>query len=44
MTEQAIALLHGFRRLRIRWEIATTSAKPSLTLAVAIICWRRLIH
>jgi hypothetical protein len=27
--EQSIALLHWFRRLRIRWNSATTSTKPS---------------
>ena len=30
VVEQTVALLHWFRRLRIRWEIpATTSTKPS---------------
>jgi hypothetical protein len=38
VVEQTIALLHWFRRLRIRWEIH----EAFLTLAMAIICWRRL--
>jgi len=38
VVEQSIALLHWFRRLRIRWEIR----EAFLGLACAIICWRRL--
>lgn len=40
--EQTIALLHWFRRLRIRWEIRDDIHEAFLTLACAIICWRRL--
>lgn len=40
--EQAVALLHLFRRLRIRWEIRDDLHEAFMTLAAAIICWRRL--
>jgi hypothetical protein len=36
------ALLHWFRRLRIRWEIRDDIHEAFMTLAAAIICWRRL--
>ncbi|WP_442930792.1 IS5 family transposase [Micromonospora sp. NBC_00421] len=42
VVEQTIALLHWFRRLRIRWEIRDDIHEAILTLACAIICWRRL--
>ncbi|MEV4182770.1 transposase [Streptosporangium canum] len=42
--EQTVALLHWFRRLRIRWEIRDDIHGAFMTLAAAIICWRRLIH
>ncbi|MFE3907908.1 IS5 family transposase [Streptomyces sp. NPDC059153] len=38
----AFALLHWFRRLRIRWEIRADIHQAFLTLGCAIICWRRL--
>ena len=38
--EQSIALLHWFRRLRIRWEIRDDIHEAFLSLACAIICWR----
>jgi hypothetical protein len=45
VVEQAIALLHWFRRLRIRWEIRDDIHGAFLTIGCAIICWRRLkIH
>ncbi len=45
VVEQAIALLHWFRRLRIRWEVRDDIHEAFLTLGCAIICWRRLkIH
>jgi Transposase DDE domain len=44
VVEQTIALLHWFRRLRIRWEIRDDIHEAFLTLALAIICWRRLTH
>lgn len=40
--EQTIALLHWFRRLRIRWEIRADMHEAFMTLAAAIICWCRL--
>ena len=39
---QSVALLHWFRRLRIRWEIRDGIREAFLGLACAIICWRRL--
>ena len=33
---------HWFRRLRIRWEIRDVIHEAFLSLACAIICWRRL--
>jgi hypothetical protein len=40
--EESLALLHWFRRLRIRWEIRDDIHEAFLCLACAIICWRRL--
>jgi hypothetical protein len=46
VVEQTIALLHWFRRLRIRCEIRDDIHEAfltlTLTLACAIICYRRL--
>jgi len=42
VVEGVIALLHWFRRLRIRWEIRNDIHEAFLTLGCAIICWRRL--
>ena len=42
VVEQSIALLHWFRRLRTRWEIRDDIHEAFLSLACAIICWRRL--
>ncbi|GAX58694.1 IS5 family transposase [Streptomyces olivochromogenes] len=42
VVEAAFALLHWFRRLRIRWEIRDDLHEAFLTLGCAIICWRRL--
>jgi transposase len=39
---QSVTLLHRFRRLRIRWEIRDDIHEAFLSLACAIICWRRL--
>ncbi|MGY4925800.1 hypothetical protein [Streptomyces sp. 900105755] len=36
------ALLHWFRRLRIRWERHDDIHQAFTTLSGAIICWRRL--
>jgi hypothetical protein len=40
--EGAIALLHWFRRLRIRWEIRDDIHHAFVTLGCAVICRRRL--
>ena len=42
VAEQAIALLHWFRRLRIRWEIRDDIHEAFLSLGCSLICWRRL--
>ena len=42
VAEGAVALLHWFRRLRIRWEIRDDIHQAFVTLGCAIICWRRL--
>jgi hypothetical protein len=39
VVEGALALLHWFRRLLIRWEIRDDIHDPFLTLGCAIICW-----
>ncbi|NNN34413.1 IS5 family transposase [Streptomyces sp. S3(2020)] len=44
VVEQTFALLHWFRRLRIRWEIRDDIHKAFLRLACSIICWRRLVN
>jgi transposase len=44
VVEAAFALLHWFRRLRIRWEIRDDIHQALMTLAAALICWRRLIR
>jgi hypothetical protein len=44
VVEQRIALLHWFRRLRIRWEIRDDIHEAFLSLACGIICWRRLVN
>ena len=42
VVEQGFALLHWFRRLRVRWEIRDDIHEAFLSLACGIICWRRL--
>jgi transposase len=42
VVEGALALLHWFRRLRIRWEIRDDIHEAFVTLGCTIICWRRL--
>lgn len=42
VVEQAFALLHWFRRLRIRWEVRDDIHEAFLSIACSIICWRRL--
>ncbi|MFE7673920.1 IS5 family transposase [Streptomyces albidoflavus] len=41
--ERAVAHLHWFRRLRIRWEIRDDIHEAFLTLGCVLICWRRLV-
>ena len=42
VVEQTVALLHWFRRLRIRWEIRDDIHEAFMTIACSIICYRRL--
>jgi IS5 family transposase len=44
VVEQTLALLHQFRRLRIRDERRADIHQAFLTLACSVICWRRLEH
>ena len=44
VVEQGFALLHWFRRLRIRWEVRDDIHEAFLRLACGIICWRRLTN
>jgi transposase len=44
VVEQAFALLHWFRRLRIRWEVRDDIHEAFLRLACAIICFRRMVN
>lgn len=44
VVEQAFALLHWFRRLRVRWEIRDDIHEAFLRLACAIICFRRMVN
>ena len=44
VVEQVFALLHWFRRLRIRWEVRDDIHEAFLRLACAIICFRRLVN
>jgi hypothetical protein len=44
VVEQSFALLHWFRRLRIRREIRDDIHEAFLSLACGIICWRRLAN
>ncbi len=43
VVEQSFALLHWFRRLRIRWENRDDIHEVFLILGCALICWRRLM-
>ena len=42
VVEQTFALLHQFKRLAIRWERRTELHDAFVSLACALICWRRL--
>ncbi|MGP4001508.1 IS5 family transposase [Streptomyces sp. 8N706] len=43
VVERVFALLHHFRRLRIRWEIRDDIHEALLSLGCVLICWRRLV-
>ncbi len=42
VVEQTIALLHQFRRLKMRFDKRDDIHETFVTIAEAIICWRRL--
>ena len=42
VVEQTLALLHQFRRLRVRYERRDDTHEALMTLECAMICWRRL--
>ncbi|MCX5261769.1 IS5 family transposase [Streptomyces canus] len=42
VVEQTFALLHQFKRLAVRWERRTELHDAFVSLACALICWRRL--
>ena len=44
VVDQTFALLHWFRRLRIRWEIRDDIHKAFLRLACVVICFRRMAY
>jgi transposase len=43
VVEQSFALLHQFRRLAVRWERRLVIHDGLVSVACAMICWRRLI-
>ena len=44
VVEQTFGLLHQFRRLAVRWERRLDIHNGFVSLACALICWRRLIN
>ncbi len=44
VVEQAIAHLHQFKRLAVRWDRHLLMHQGFTKLAAALICWRRLIR
>ena len=44
VVEQTIGLLHQFRRLAVRWERRLDIHNGFISLACALISWRRLIN
>jgi transposase len=42
VVEQTIALLHQFRRLRVRYDKRAEIHETFLTIGCVMICWRRL--
>jgi hypothetical protein len=43
VVERTVALLHGLRRLRVRGEVRDDMHEAFMSLACAIICYRRLV-
>jgi hypothetical protein len=41
VVEQSISHLHQFKRLAVRWEHRLDLHQGFVTLAAALICWRR---
>ena len=44
VVEQTLALLHQFRRLRLRYDRRDDVHESFLSLGCSVICWRRLNH
>jgi transposase len=44
VVEQALALLHQFRRLRTRFDKRADVHEAFMSLGCSVICWRRLTH
>jgi hypothetical protein len=44
VVEQTFGLLHQFRRLAVRWQRRLDIHNGFVSLACALICWRRLIN
>jgi transposase len=44
VVEQTLALLHQFRRLRVRYDYRDDIHEAFLSLGCSVICWRRLNH
>ncbi|GGN88031.1 transposase [Streptomyces albiflavescens] len=42
VVEQALAILHQFKRLAVRWEHRAELHEAFVSLACSVICWRRL--
>jgi hypothetical protein len=42
VAEQTIALMHQFRRLKMRYDKRDDIHEAFMTIAEAVICWRRL--
>lgn len=42
VVEHAFALLHWFRRLRIRWERRDNIHEAFVRIGCSVVCWRRL--
>lgn len=44
VVEQTLALLHQFRRLRVRYDRRDDVHEAFMSLGCSLICWRRLNH